>query len=110
MFQNSITHKDAIYASWKDVNTEFARSRVNAYVKRSSVELYDLKADPWCFTNLADQKGTAKVQAKFAAKMDGWMQQQGDLGDATERAANDRQPQIKPWGKGGVYEQQSRAY
>ncbi|MBM79729.1 MAG: sulfatase atsG [Planctomycetaceae bacterium] len=102
-FQNVITHKNAIFFSWKEVDNEFARLRVAAYIKRPSEELFDLKTDPWCIKNLANQKATATIQAKLSQRMNQWMKQQGDLGDATERAAESRQPKEKPWSKRGVY-------
>ncbi|MEK6238437.1 MAG: sulfatase, partial [Planctomycetales bacterium] len=104
-FQNVITHKDAIFASWKTVDTDFARRRVEAYVKRPAEELFDLRNDRWCLTNLAGKKETGETQAKLSRRMDAWMKQQGDQGDATERAALTRQPKEKPWRKGGVYSQ-----
>jgi uncharacterized sulfatase len=107
-FQNVITHKEPIFASWKTIDTDFARSRVNAYINRSAEELFDLRDDPWCLKNLAGKKETTKAQALLSRRMDAWMKQQGDLGDATERAALERQPTEKPWRKGGVYSQQSQ--
>ena len=49
-----VTYRDPIYASWKTVDSDFARSRVARYAKRPAVELFDLRADPWCLRNLAD--------------------------------------------------------
>ena len=41
------------------------------------------------------------------AELDSWMKQQGDLGDATERDAENRQPKLKPWSKNGSYPSQN---
>jgi uncharacterized sulfatase len=104
LFQNVITHRDRIYASWKSVDTDFARSRTNAYVKRPAEELFDLRLDPWCLNNLASKADAATAQVRLSKRMDVWMKQQGDRGDATERSANERQPKLKPWSKkGGGY-------
>ena len=40
----------------------------------------------------------------LSAKLDAWMKQQGDKGDATERDAESRQPDYKPWAKEGGYD------
>tara|TARA_R110000850_G_scaffold157126_2_gene281288 strand:+ start:542 stop:1954 length:1413 start_codon:yes stop_codon:yes gene_type:complete len=106
-FQNSITEKDGIYRSWKSVETRFARERVNAYQQRAAEELYDLETDPWCLDNLFGQVGDRGLSAKLNA----WMEQQGDEGDVTERDAENRQPDYKPWSKNGGYDlgQQGKA-
>ena len=36
------------------------------------------------------------------------MKQQGDKGDATERDAENRQPDYKPWSKTGTYDLSKR--
>ena len=104
LFQNVITQRDGIYASWKSVDTDFARSRIQAYVKRPAEELFDLRVDPWCLNNLASKPDATTALVRLSKRMDGWMKQQGDSGDATERSANERQPKLKPWSKkGGGY-------
>ena len=73
---------------------------MGAYQQRAAEELYDLETDPWCLNNLsgqADDRG-------LSAKLDAWMKQQGDKGDATERDAESRQPDYKPWAKTGSYD------
>ena len=52
-------------------------------------ELYDLDADPWELTNLADDPAHAKTLARLRADLDAWMDDQGDEGLATERALPD---------------------
>ena len=99
-FQNMITKRDGIFRSWKSVDTQFARERVKNYQHRAAEELYDLKTDPWCLKN---QFGKADDQG-LSAKLDAWMKQQGDQGDATERDAKSRQPNYKPWSKNGSYD------
>ncbi|MEO1983460.1 MAG: sulfatase [Fuerstiella sp.] len=107
-FQNMVTHRDTVFTSWKTVETDFARQRVNSYVRRAPEELYDLANDPWCLSNLAATSLHRNQLTKLSAHMDVWMQQQGDLGDATERAAETRQPRQKPWSKNGEYARQAK--
>ncbi len=107
-FENMVTAKDGVYRSWKSVDTDFARNRVSAYQVRPAEELFDLKNDPWCLNNLAASKGRENSLARFSSRLDDWMDQQGDEGDATERDAQSRQPQLKPWtGKNGYNTTQS---
>lgn len=106
-FQNMVTWRDPVFASWKSNESAFAKSRVNAYVRRAPEELYDLDQDPWCLKNVASASSQPKDLAKLSALMDVWMKQQGDLGDATERAAESRQPKQRPWTRNGEYSQQA---
>lgn len=106
-FQNMVTFRDPVFASWKTRKSDFARSRVNSYVSRSPEELYDLEADPWCLSNLATASQEPAAIARLSTQLDAWMKQQNDLGDATERAAESRQPEEKPWSKRGKYAQQA---
>ena len=107
-FQNMVTYRDTVFASWRMVDSDFARQRVNSYVRRSPEELYDLAKDPWCVTNLAGKLVHREELTGLSAQMDVWMKQQGDLGDATERAAETRQPKQKPWSKNGEYARQAQ--
>ena len=95
-FKNVITERDKIFRSWTTIDSDFARGRVEAYGRRPAEELFDLKNDPWCLTNLA---GKENRLTELSSQLDQWMKQQGDFGDATERDANSRQPEIKPWAK-----------
>ena len=63
---------------------------VRRYTKRPAAELYDCERDPWNRHNLIDDPAYAAVKAKLSAQLDAWMEQQGDLGQATELAAPDR--------------------
>ncbi|MFT5470519.1 MAG: N-sulfoglucosamine sulfohydrolase [Verrucomicrobiales bacterium] len=97
IFKNMVTERNDFFRSWRDVDSDFARARVLAYQKRPAEELFDLEIDPWCLTNLfgeAEDRG-------LPMRVDAWMKQQGDLGDATERSAEERQPEDKPWSKRG---------
>ena len=77
---------------------------MKAYQQRAAEELYDLKTDPWCLNN---QFGNADDRG-LSAKVDAWMKHQGDKGDATERDAENRQPDYKPWSKKGTYDLSER--
>ena len=70
-------------------------------------ELFDLKSDAWCQKNLAMESGLVEKRTTMQAELDSWMKQQGDLGDATERDAENRQPKLKPWSKNGSYPSQN---
>ncbi len=100
-FHNVITGKDRIFRSWKGVESDFARTRVAAYQRRPREELYDLETDPWCLKNIS--AGHTERRGALSRQLDAWMEKQGDKGDATERAAKERQPAEKPWGRNGSY-------
>ncbi|MDB4512253.1 sulfatase [Arenicella sp.] len=103
LFQNTVTERDSIFKSWKSLDSDFARERVSSYQKRPTSELFDLKSDPWCQTNLAGDAGSISKQKAMQQELESWMKQQGDLGDATERDAENRQPKLKPWAKKNSY-------
>ena len=62
-----------------------AAAIVDRYHHRPAEELYDLDADPWEQTNLADDPAHASTLAGLRADLDAWMREQGDEGLATER-------------------------
>ena len=94
-----VTGRGREYHSWKEVESSFARDRVSLYQRRPEEELFFLPDDPWCLENRAGE-----VEGRIlSSKLDAWMKQQGDLGDATERDAENRQPEYKPWSKKGRY-------
>ncbi len=107
-FQNLVTQRGAIFDSWRKVDSDFARARVKAYQARAAEELFDLSKDPWCMDNLAGRRESATRQAALSRRLDAWMRQQGDEGDATERAASQRQPKDRPWTRNGAYARQVR--
>ena len=93
LFQNTISN-GSIIRSWEQkgrAGDAFAATQAARYTKRPAVELYDLHADPWELNNVAQDPANAPVIAKLRASLDGWMKQQGDLGDQTEREANQHQ-------------------
>ena len=66
-------------------------------------ELYDLRDDPRCMSNRIGSPGAQASRKALSKRLDTWMQQQGDLGDPTERAAKSRQPKQRPWQKKDGY-------
>jgi N-sulfoglucosamine sulfohydrolase len=93
-FQNAAT-SDPTFKTWQTMAASgdaHAKRLVHDYQQRSAEELYDCEADPWNRTNLiADEKLTA-VRDELRAKLDAWMKQQGDEGQATEMKALERMP------------------
>lgn len=78
-------------------------AQVGHYTKRPAEELFDLQNDPWCLTNRAGDDAAAEIQEELSRQLDNWMKQQGDLGDATERSAEARQPEERPWARENGY-------
>jgi len=92
-FRNAISN-GPLLQSWREkgeAGDAFARAQAARYTKRPAVELYDLQNDPWELTNVAANPDNAAVMARLRAQLEAWMQQQGDEGDKTERAANEHQ-------------------
>ena len=88
-----IAREKAYWPSWveKAKTDSHARKRVEMYQQRPAEELYDLEKDPWELENLAGRADLAEVQAALARRLDAWMAQQGDEGNATEMKARQRQ-------------------
>ena len=94
-FQNVVTQRGALFRSWQqkaEAGDAFAAQRVNAYQHRPAEELYDLDADPHELHNLADDPAHAETLQRLSGRVDAWMEQQGDWGQATEMDALNRQP------------------
>ncbi|HEY1381175.1 MAG TPA: sulfatase, partial [Gemmataceae bacterium] len=49
-----------------------------AFAKRPAEELYDVTADPYQLTNVADRPQFAAVKAELRGLLDGWMRRTGD--------------------------------
>ncbi|MCX7044367.1 MAG: sulfatase [Candidatus Sumerlaeota bacterium] len=92
-FSDAISN-GALLKSWRqkgDAGDAFAREQAARYTKRPALELYDLQSDPWELTNVSGKPENAATLAKLRAQLDGWMKQQGDEGDKTEREAKQHQ-------------------
>jgi uncharacterized sulfatase len=93
-FQNAAT-KDPTFKTWQKMaaaGDEHAQRLVHDYQHRVAEELYDCETDPWNRTNLIADEKLAAVRDELRAKLDAWMQQQGDEGQATEMKALARMP------------------
>lgn len=93
-FQNMAT-QDPIFQTWRRMaaaGDEHARRLVHDYQHRPAEELYDCEADPWNRNNLIDDAGLVSVRDELRAKLDAWMEQQGDRGQVTEMEAFERMP------------------
>jgi len=93
-FHNTLIKGEKTYwPSWieKAKTDPKAAHLVRMYQHRPAEELYDIQADPWELTNLADDPAHAAVKADLRKRLDAWMAQQGDQGNATEMNARQRQ-------------------
>ncbi len=100
-FKNACT-KSKEFVSWEakaKAGDEDAADKVRRYRQRPGVELYDVTKDPYEWTNLADDPEYADVQADLRRRLEAWMKEQGDLGQATEAAAKERQGRNRKKGK-----------
>lgn len=102
-FTNVSTRGD-VWDSWvaaAKAGDPTARTAVTRYQHRPAEELYDAEADPWNTRNLAADTSLAAVKVRLAAQLDAWMKAQGDLGQATELDADNRQWKSEKGGKAG---------
>lgn len=85
--------KNPVFASWRNLaeTDRFAREQVKRYLHRPALELYDCETDPWETRNLAEDPVQRVRLEKLQARLAAWMNEQGDLGVATELAAKTRQ-------------------
>lgn len=85
--------KNPVFTSWRKLaeTDSVAREQVNRYLHRPALELYDCESDPWETNNLAADPAQQSRVKTLRAKLDAWMKAQGDVGVATELAANKRQ-------------------
>ncbi len=95
-FSNSVT-MGYPFKSWKrkaDGGDTHARRLVDDYQHRPAEELFDCESDPWNRNNLAsDTKFTSQLN-DLRSRLDLWMKQQGDEGQATEMKAFERMPKM----------------
>ncbi len=86
-------HKGQPIESWQADATGNPQltARVDWLFHRPAEELYDLQTDEYEFKNRADDPKLAAIKQRLAKELDGWIQQQGDRGMATELLAPTRQ-------------------
>ena len=93
-FQNAATN-DPTFKSWQTMaaaGDDHAKRLVHDYQHRPAEELYDCETDPWNRANLIADEKLAAVRDELRSKLDAWMKQQGDEGQATEMKALERMP------------------
>ncbi|QDU91187.1 Choline-sulfatase [Pirellulimonas nuda] len=90
-FQNACVTSPE-FRSWvraaEDGNAD-AADKVRRYQHRPAEELYDIVADPYEWTNLADHPHLAATKAELSRQLDAWMDAQGDRGVETELEARE---------------------
>ena len=94
LFENAAT-QEATFKTWKTMaaaGDSNAQRLVHDYQHRPAEELYDCESDPWNRTNLIADPNLKAVRDDLRARLDAWMQQQGDEGQATEMKALERMP------------------
>jgi len=92
-FQNTV-YQHPYYKEWlakAAAGDEHAKKITGRYAIRSGEELFDCDKDPWNLNNLADDPKFADIKSNLSNKLDDWMKQQGDLGQATELNAREHQ-------------------
>lgn len=91
---SNICQQGAEFKSWEAKaaggDTD-AAAKVARYKRRPGIELYDIVNDPLEMNNMANTPESAPVIKALHAKLDAWMGNQGDLGQATEMEANEHQ-------------------
>lgn len=73
----------------------FAIATTNRMATRPEFELYDVKADPFCMKNIAEDTEMVGTRIRLLQELQTWMQQQGDLGAETEVAGSQRMARKK---------------
>lgn len=94
-FANAFTN-DPVFHSWErkaDSGDETAAKLVKNYKHRPAIELYDIVADPLEMNNIANDPQNAAIVATLNARLQEWMEWQGDKGQQTELEA--KQHQVK---------------
>lgn len=88
--------KDSVWTSWVNMARSDSRAAelVGRYLRRPGEELYDRVNDPDQLHNLADDPKYAGIKKKLAAKLEKWMEEQGDKGAETEMEALEHQARM----------------
>ena len=91
-FKNAMTHLP-IYDKWREqvANDPQMKQIFDKYQHRPGIELYNMKKDPYCLNNLADDPKYASVIKRMDAELKAWMKSCGDEGQATEMKALEHQ-------------------
>ena len=92
-FTNAVTRKGDSFGLWDSwiakatAGDAVAVAMTRKYQHRPAEELYDVKADPHCLNNLADDQSLADLKRELSGQLDTWMESQGDMGRETEAIA-----------------------
>jgi uncharacterized sulfatase len=92
-FTNACT-KSKEFVSWRqkaEGGDEKAQRLVHNYHHRPAVELYDVSKGWHDWKNLADSPEHEVIRRELRGTLEAWMEEQGDLGQATELAAFEHQ-------------------
>lgn len=81
-----------VIKAWQTMGETDAKikQRIDFFINRPPIELYDIKKDPYEMHNLADEESLAGVKAGLKKELKQWMDQQGDMGIETELKATSR--------------------
>lgn len=71
----------------KGATDSHAKAMTNKYRNRPAIELYDVKNDPYCMKNLAQDKAYGKKVSELDKELKKWMEYCGDKGQETEMKA-----------------------
>ena len=100
VFYNAVSvGSNTLLATWAEYGKRNPQAAFLArrYQHRPAEELYDVQKDPFELNNLAAKPDYAEAKAALRAKLDRWMQQQGDAGVETELKALERQGRNRKW-------------
>jgi uncharacterized sulfatase len=83
------SEREKYYLTWKEAakTNDNAAALVNRYKSRPREELYNIKEDPNCLNNLADNPEYLKEKELLRQKLLAWMEDCGDKGQETEMEA-----------------------
>ena len=92
-FQNVET-KSPLFKEWKSLaeTDAHAKAMTTKYQHRPAIELYDVKNDPYCMKNLAEDAKQASTISRLDKELKRWMKDCGDEGQPTEMRAFEHMP------------------
>ncbi len=74
------------WTSWVDhaVHDDRAKALTERIVKKPAIELYDIAKDPFELENLAEKPEYLRLVQRYQARLQAWMEEQGDKGAALD--------------------------
>lgn len=93
IFKNTMTDTP-LFKEWKQLaeTDAHARAMTTKYQHRPAIELYDVKNDPYCMNNLAENAKYSSIITQLDTELKKWMKECGDEGQATEMRAFEHMP------------------